>query len=307
MEKKYCPVCGYEFPVEHDNFISYPSKIKNHNIPERIIFCSNCTLGISDPLLTDAMLEDYYKCSKYWKYPNPEISISKQPVLYAMAKARWSLIESFLIKYGIKEVSLLDIGAGYGYLGIVAAQSKNVFIEKYTAIEPDQNIIRALSSAWPKFGSECRLEINSDLNQVDGKYEIVALSHVLEHVNNPLDLLNKAKFFTDNNGLIFIDVPNMDYNFKEDVFPHVLFFTEKSVSELFHRASIGVIFINTFGNSYDKSPLNNRISLLTKIRGKLIGNMSRFLPGELSGYLFSHHFGISRQNPSGTWIRAIGR
>lgn len=307
MEKKYCPVCGYEFPVEYDNFIPYPSKVKNHNIPERIIFCGNCTLGISDPLLSDAMLKDYYKDSKYWKESNPEISIRKQPVLHAMAKARWSLIESFLSEYGIKEVSLLDIGAGYGYLGIVAAQSKNVFIEKYTAVEPDQNISKALSSAWPRFGSGCKLEINSTLNGVNGKYKIVALSHVLEHVNDPLDLLNKAKSFTDNNGLIFIDVPNMDYNFKEDVFPHVLFFTEKSVSELLHRASLEIIHLAAYGISSGKSPLNSRASFITKCSGKLLGRISGLLTGRISGKLFSYHFGINRHNPSGTWIRAIGK
>ena len=306
--KKHCPVCGFHFSPEYNNFLVYPSKIKDHNIPERIIICNNCALGISDPLLSDAMLEDYYKNSKYWKESSPKISIRKQPVLFAMAKARWALIESFLIRQGIiSDVSLLDIGAGYGYLGMVAAKSKNVIIDKYTAVEPDQNIQKALSSAWPRIRSGCKLEINSNLNQVNGKFEIVALSHVLEHVNDPLDLLNKAKSYINNDGLIFIDVPNMDCNFKEDVFPHVLFFTEKSVAELFRKASMEVLFLAAFGISPDKSPLNKRAPLITKIRGKLLGNMSRFLPGRLSGNLFSHHFGISRQNPSGTWIRAIGK
>lgn len=258
---------------------------------------------------SDEALNRLYNESNYWNKVKPVVSPRKQPVFLALARSRWSLIQSNLNKRKEKPhgVSILDVGAGFGYLGIVAANSLGMALDEYVAVEPDPNIRSALELAWPGLGNNSKLSTFAELGQVEGKYDIIALSHVLEHVKDPLRMINDVLLFLGNGGLLFIDVPNRDDLFKADVFPHLLFFSTQSLKFLTGQTNLKIVDLDTWGNPREKSPLNSNASVAVKIRGKLLGKITEFLPARFSTFMLAQHFRINTRHERGTWIRVLAR
>ena len=147
-------------------------------MPEKIIFCGRCGLGIAEPMPSDEALDRLYGESCYWSKVKPVVLPRKQPVFLALARSRWSLIQSNLNKemektHGLK---ILDVGAGFGYLGIVAVNTIGVMLDEYAAVEPDSNVRIALQKAWPELGNQRQLSTFAKLEEVEGKYDIISLS-----------------------------------------------------------------------------------------------------------------------------------
>lgn len=309
MKHSNCPICGFPLFPSHCETAPYPSKNASNDVPEKIIFCSGCGLGVVEPMPSDEALDRLYNESNYWSKVKPVVSPRKQPTFLALARSRWSLIESHLNKrkeklHGLK---ILDVGAGFGYLGIVAANTHGVVLDEYAAVEADPNVRAAIEKAWPELGNNSKLSTFSRLEHVEGKYDIIALSHVLEHVKDPLSMIKDALSFVNNDGLLFIDVPNRDDLFKPDVFPHLLFFSVQSLKFLMEQANLKIVDLDTWGNPRGKSPLNRSASVAVKIRGKLLGKITKFLPTRFSTFLLAKHFQINDRHERGTWIRVLAQ
>ena len=303
-----CPICEVNTLTE-DNSLHYPNANSISGSLKRILFCSRCDLGVVYPLLTDEELDRLYSGAEYWSHAKPVLSVRRQPVLHALAKSRWSFIKSnFPAQFEKKKsLALLDIGAGYGYLGLVAVKHSKNKLNRYTAIEPDQNLHPAFKLAWTKWSTNSNAEIFSTIEKANGKFDIVALSHVIEHVKNPLDILDKAVSFLTEDGILFIEVPNRDDRFKSNVYPHLLFFSPQSFESLIQKLSLEMTTLEVWGKSYKRSPLNINASLTIKLKTKFLSISQRFLPGWITSPAVAFHFGINKRHPHGTWVRVIAR
>jgi SAM-dependent methyltransferase len=301
-----CPVCGLN-TLSSNNSHPYPNATPRENHPQQIVFCSQCGLGVGYPLLSDDELDKLYSGAQYWAQSNPKLSVRRQPILHALANSRWSFILSALPERLKKKDSLaiLDIGAGYGYLGLVAAKSPELKINSYTVVEPDKNLHAALKKAWPHWSPETGLETYSSIDPVNQKFDIIVLSHVVEHVKAPLEIIEKAVSNLTDDGILFIEVPNRDYLFKSDVFPHLLFFSPESLENLVVKASLEVITIEGWGRRYERSPLYKNAPLMTKSAIKIISIAGKLLPGCFGSLLVAFLFGINKRHSQGTWIRCI--
>jgi len=301
-----CPICGLKTLVKEDSH-PYPNTDFRSTGPKRILFCFRCGLGIGYPLLSDEELDQLYNGAEFWAQSNQKLSVKRQPVLHALAKSRWSFIISNLPKSLQKKnsLALLDIGAGYGYLGLVASKASEKKINKYTAVEPDRNLHSALEAAWCDCCAELDIETLSTIDQVNGKFDIVALSHVVEHVKYPLVFIAKAVSYLTEEGVLFVEVPNRDDLFKSSVFPHLLFFSPKSLESLLKKMSLDMITIEAWGKSYKNSPLNKNAPLIIRSVSKFLSLVARFLPSWLASLLVANLFGINKRHPQGTWIRVM--
>jgi len=103
-------------------------------------------------------------------------------------------------------LSLLDFGCGSGeYLTIPIARE---FLDKIEilAFDPDAESIRYLEKKLPK---NCCLTATSDPEALEGKkFDIIILSEVLEHVEDPLVLLQRLKSLLLPDGKLLITIPN---------------------------------------------------------------------------------------------------
>jgi SAM-dependent methyltransferase len=274
------------------------------NKPEFIVFCENCGVGIAAPLWTSEDLDEFYSKGKYWANSKIEIlSPKKYPVAYALAVSRWKLIEPLLRE---KQISILDIGAGHGFLGIVAAKSKNLNLLKYVSIEKDRTLQESLRKTWSACFPNNILQIKDCVDHIDGKFDCIILSQVLEHLTDPKVLLRIVLAKLSKKGVLFIDVPNQDYLFKKDVFPHFLFFNISSLQYLMKDCGLMINSIDCYGNDMNSSPLNlKNTSRLYSLLTKIIMTTKVVIPERFILTFFSRYFEMNKQNNNGIWIRAI--
>lgn len=79
------------------------------------------------------------------------------------------------------------------------------------------------------------------------KYDLIFLSHVLEHIVNPKHFIEECKSIC--NKYIFIEVPSMDYKFVEEPMgmfceEHVNYFTLESLTNLMISAGFALVDVN---------------------------------------------------------------
>ena len=85
-----------------------------------------------------------------------------------------------------------------------------------------------------------------------GKYshlnaELIILRHTLEHVQNPLNFLNDIASAADYKGMIFIEVPSLEWIIQKKAFwdifyEHCNYFTFRSLGSIFQKAEQGLLF-----------------------------------------------------------------
>lgn len=100
-------------------------------------------------------------------------------------------------------LSLLELGLGHGY-------STNVLkkhFRKYTVLEGDSRIIEIYKT---QYSNTCVDIIHTCFEEfdTDKKYDVIIMGFILEHVDNPVEIIKKYKNMLNANGRIFITVPN---------------------------------------------------------------------------------------------------
>lgn len=153
-------------------------------------------------------LEEFY-ASKYFQEDKATYShkYSEDELIFMENKAK--IAESILKKTNnSKNKSILDVGCGEGYF------SQYFLNEKYQVKTLDFSNY-AISHHNPKLlSSFIKGDIFNSLNSIiqnKEQYNLVNLANVLEHVIDPVELLNKLKVLLSNDSLLRISVPN-DYS-----------------------------------------------------------------------------------------------
>lgn len=313
MEKTIlaCPGCRGDCSEEGFKKISYPSskhgqRIKNY--PQSIIFCPSCSLGFAYPLVPQEELDSYYSHGDYWQDDAVKILTPKNfPGHFASAQARWQFIRPYILeKFSDSSISILDIGAGHGFLGMVAASDQGVRVRSYNAIEADKPLRDSLIKTWEQKYPNVKLNAVARPEEVQGAHDLVVLSHILEHVIDPQAFLKTVSKHVAPRGFLFIDVPNQDYLFKKDIFPHLLFFNPSALKKLIQNAGLFLKSISCFGRDQKVSPINEfNHRNFAKYFVDGIYRARKFLPSIIVTGLFGWHYGAGYANPKGTWIRVL--
>jgi len=149
-------------------------------------------------------------------------------------------------RHGIKPKSLLELGCGTGE--VIKERQRRGYGEKYTAIDYSDKAIGYLQAH--SSGIDSRVgDITSKDFSIDGHFDVVILSHVLEHLEEPGTFL-KALQRVDFTHLI-AEVPLEDLficrmkSFVKDrtknLAGHVQFFTGSSFGNLLTNAGLKIL------------------------------------------------------------------
>ncbi len=101
--------------------------------------------------------------------------------------------------------TILEIGAGDG--SILKHLSEAAFADSYWALEISSSAIPAISSRGIKQLAEARLFDGYDVPYQEGQFDLVVLSHVVEHLEYPRKLLYEAARVGK---YVFVEVPLED-------------------------------------------------------------------------------------------------
>lgn len=185
--------------------------------------CPECDLVQMDSSkVTDADLTEYYRYAyrNIAKITSIESQASK--LRYTARGIGLLRLAEAHVQSGIRQV--FEVGAGYGYnLKVVkeAYPDATIFTD-----EIDEDFMETMNS------QQASLD--------DGPYDVIILSHVLEHFRRPQDLLQSAINSLSTSGVIVAEVPN-DLDGLSSVTPcdepHTTFFTRETFQRLVESVS----------------------------------------------------------------------
>lgn len=160
-----------------------------------------------------------------------------------------------LRKYSLKFLSrrinsnsvVCDLGCKYGDISFEIAQ----YAKEVVGVDFDTV---ALEVAKQKFQKDNLQFINEEafsyIDRIDKKFDTLILSHIVEHLDNPLDLLVKAGNYFEQ---VYIELPDFDKNYlnhyrvnlnNELVYTdddHINEFNREELEELINKAGLKII------------------------------------------------------------------
>ena len=187
-------------------------------------------------------LSDFY--TNYYR----DIYLNQAPQdLFEEQYARGSSILSFVTPYIPKSAHILEIGTGAG--GILKA-FKDAGTYDVHGVDFDERYI--------EYGNSKGIEITQGGIEKMGdgkKFDLVILSHVLEHIINPSDFLKDTRKLLKDGGKIYIEVPSLNhvsrggYDFDLLLYyqnAHVIHFSVDSLCALIRQCGLNVLKMNDF-------------------------------------------------------------
>jgi 2-polyprenyl-3-methyl-5-hydroxy-6-metoxy-1,4-benzoquinol methylase len=223
-----CPCCGGDdVPI---------SKIITVNDKPYLFssICQDCGVDFLNPRMTDERTRDYYQGEYRDKVRQgfSDTDLRRQ-------RDRALIHASTIKKLGISGSSVLEIGSSAGYLLYTLHASG---FDDCQGIEPDERY-RAIEPA-------CNYPMFDDISVVPPQaFDLVVMSHSLEHINTPLDYLrNLIDRYTHNGTYFLIEVPNIDANPNYWIH-HPINFNAHSLNGLFERLGCRQVASFTHGMS----------------------------------------------------------
>lgn len=238
---KSCPACN-------GGRIFYWNKKQKDNIDYFIWRCRDCFTGFLNPRPTEEYLKSIYLHS----YQGDINEMSLESILKSEEEYPNASIDALrIIKQAHQflagnnnSLQALDIGSGYGFFS-KAAKELGFSVTAVNPSSSDNRIFEQMNGFRP---------IAHFFEEVDfqgEQFQLVILSQVLEHLDDPYKNLLKIKKLITENGIVAIAVPSIEsflvrlYGVRENssfwVPRHVTFFSKKGMVSLLERSGFKMI------------------------------------------------------------------
>lgn len=260
LEKTSCHVCKLNksklLLKNHDRFNN------DKSIKFSLVKCCNCGLVYLNPRPTAKTIGYYYK-SNYEPYNinkndfYQQLQASLMKSYYSKESTFLNYIKSLFYKSIYSPLpknkigKILDVGCGNGlYLSQLQENGWDVY-----GIDMSSD---AVKFAKDEFGlKNVKQGVLEDVDYPSNMFDVITMHHVIEHLYNPIKVLQKINKSLKKNGLLVISTPNIDSInfsfFKKYWFPletprHTYLFNKKTMSNLADKAGFKIVKV-----SYDKS------------------------------------------------------
>ena len=228
-----CPVCNSynALLLKKINFSLYNTHPMHEGYD--LVQCQGCSFIYADTKVTQDELDDYY--SNLSKYESKEISTGGGYTEYD----RNRLIDTakyISSKFEDKNLAIVDVGCAIGGL---LEQLKNEGFNNITGIDPSISCVNITKN---EKNINCFHASLFELNETFGKYDVVILSHVWEHILDLESALKSIETILNPDGFIYVECPNA-MNYKDLIHAP---FQEFNTEHINHFSSSS--FYNFFGS-----------------------------------------------------------
>ena len=224
--------------------------------------CGTCGLVQAAPRPSLAALEDYYAvdyrlgCCAGSDVADLSLFPTDNLFYYNRGQAASGLVAKHLT---VAPRAVLDVGAGYGH--ILEALGRRYPNARRFGIEFSEVCVSHLRA----IGVEVyRDPAESVIPALADRFDVVVLSHVLEHLLDPSRLLEVIREHLPTEGVFYIEVPNIP----KDAFlrnpdhvwaprfdePHITFYAVETLRETLERAGFRLLVCETAGPLYRAIP-----------------------------------------------------
>lgn len=233
--------------------------------------CERCSLIFMNPRMNESETFEFYKSYYRILYQNDDMPTTE---LINTQKVRGEHIAKEFFNFckinKIKPNSYLDIGCSTGtHLQAIETLFKKINV---LGIEPGDN--------YRQFVKTIGIEVYANLNELkilNKKVDAIAMSHVLEHIADPLGyLIELRNKFLKENGLLILEVPNTIGGHGSFEIAHPICFTPKSLDLLCAQAGFERVFRKIHNVTQEKIPKNLYLLAIYKYSSKLpIGKIKK--------------------------------
>jgi SAM-dependent methyltransferase len=299
-----CPICRNPNTKVLGPHPDFPG----HNIAR----CRACTMISIDPQPSFDELADLYP-----KTYRMEIGEKPGDGYLAFTDKRGAAQKAFISTHLQLESGsrVLDVGCSAGsFLAAFSAETPN--LEGY---EPD--VVMA-GVARDRLPASARIlnELCDPATLPSDTYDIIALSHVFEHVIDPVEFLRHLLRATRPGGVVFIEVPNESVSevMRQVRAPyrgklHLSFFNPDSLSRCAKRSGGTVVKIASYGPTAGRFSLVSeemlrpwaRRTLLTRVASKVQRTLLPSLSPRWIGSVEMTEYMGKENRAGGVWIRAL--
>jgi 2-polyprenyl-3-methyl-5-hydroxy-6-metoxy-1,4-benzoquinol methylase len=186
-----CPFCG---STEYSVYERFGSALQY-----TYVLCGDCGLVYLSPRpkydqdFIDAAYASYYQFSD-------SIELDENTLIPHSSVVMFKKEVEHLLKYDKKRTNVLDIGSAMGTF-LYAARPQ---YKKLIGLDVSENMARF---AEKKAGCTVYLK-QFNAFEYEEKFSLIHMSHVLEHIPNPVAWLKKAAELLEEDGVLVINVPN---------------------------------------------------------------------------------------------------
>jgi SAM-dependent methyltransferase len=206
-----CPVCANAKNAEilhRQGFVLPQGHILKKAEKYDVVSCGSCGFVYADTSIPQKTYDRYYAdMSKY------ETGYSGVDTGRHMSQAR--LIKSFLTG---NDQKVLDVGCGNG--GLLLALKK-LGHKNLAGLDPSKKCVGNIKKSGIKGSAGTIFK-----HKAAGKFDMVILSHVMEHVKDVSAAMDRLSAMLNENGLLYIEVPDASSYAANYVVPFYYFDTE---------------------------------------------------------------------------------
>lgn len=209
---KSCPICG----GKGEWIMAVRQREGDLKVVIQVYMCMNCHVSYHNPRMTQESMMDYYSSGKYRTFecrvPDP---IEKD-------KGNRARTEWFKHAMDLNPKRYLDVGCAEGYMVRAVKEKYGCEAVGYDVYE-DPNAL---------------IPVVLDRDKVEGKFDLITCIHVLEHLYDPLEMLNWIESKLSDDGIVYLEVPL----YHQLIIPHPIIYSRKSLPMLIKKMGLyGVV------------------------------------------------------------------
>lgn len=248
-----CPLCGVKSRLKKLMLGSLNVTDKFRSLAPKkfaLTLCKSCELLYLSPLPEKQVLDEIY--IENVQFDNPTYTGAKAKSAMEFCSERFNALLQ-AVTPSDKNISLLEIGAGLSWLSR-AAKAKN---KKYTTVAQDITSEAVETCEWVDHYVVGELNLKLDHIQRFAPYQIISLTHVIEHLPNPIETLTICNNLLDKKGIIFITAPHRPKGWEKSspieiwrewyynhVPQHLQYFNKKSMKICADKARLDIVFFD---------------------------------------------------------------
>ncbi|KGG14177.1 MULTISPECIES: class I SAM-dependent methyltransferase [Prochlorococcus] len=213
-------------------------KKDRYGIKNPVCLCLECGIIRANPIPPSAEMDNFYSSDLYRQIYDDEDLENYFDRKVELALSKPSIIFDALnplVKFKDKK-SILEIGCAGGWNLL---QFKNNGYTDIVGFEPGK-YYREMGAK--KLGLDIRYGFLEEALKEGKKYDIIILNHVIEHILNPLEVLNKISRLLEEKGILYLGVPNIQrYDIGQIQNAHYWYFSPLNFAKLITTAQYKII------------------------------------------------------------------
>jgi 2-polyprenyl-3-methyl-5-hydroxy-6-metoxy-1,4-benzoquinol methylase len=247
------------------------TRVESFGFPLVYYQCKNCGLIYQSRKESQAANPEFYRRTYRRIYQACEEPTPKD--LWVQEQRAQHLNDILRPHLEIFPEKVLDIGAS---AGILLQQFRNSFGSEVVGVEPGD----AYRAYAEESGIEMKESIGALLASDHGKFDLVSMSHVLEHLTEPVEDLKRIKLeLLRDGGTLLLEVPNF-YAHDSYELAHLACYTPHTLREVLKQAGFRLVFLKRHGVPRSKL-LNLYLTGVAKVSPEAFGtvdiNKDRFV------------------------------